>query len=146
MLAALLLAVVPALPIDGPSFSACIPSSPNPQHVCDFLAEVDWEGGEYVIVLSEKVGMDGQYAKWKRTDAVFYPNPKSTTSNMVGGSGTLCEYNGKKDDQVIAIAAYAGSQQWLTSISHAWKVDVTTKKLIEISPKNVRCENEGWGV
>lgn len=146
MFAALLLAIVPPLSAYGPTFSTCVPSSPNPQHVCDFLVEVDWEGGEYVIVLSEKVGMDGQFAKWKRTDAVFYPTPKSTNSNMVGGSGTLCEYNGKKDDQVIAIAAHNGTEQWLTSMSHAWKIDVKTKKLIEIAPKNLRCENEGWGI
>lgn len=146
MFAALLLALVPPLSAYGPSFATCIPSTPNPQHVCDYKIDVDWEGGEYVIVLSEKTGMDGQYGKYKRTDAVFYPNPKSQDSNMVGGAGTLCQYNGKKDDQVIAIASFNDSTQWSTSVSYAWKVDTTTKTLKEISTKSVRCENEGWGI
>jgi len=146
MLAALLLALVPPLSAYDPVFSACIPSSSDPQHVCDFLIEVNPEGGKYALVLSEKIGMDGKHAKWRRTDVVIHPHAKSETSQFVGGTGNLCEYNGKRDEQVVAIAANNGTKQWLTSISYAWKVDATTKKLIEISPKSVRCENEGWGI
>lgn len=146
MLAALLLAIVPPLSSYDPIFSSCIPSSADPQHVCDFLIEVTPEGGKYALVLSEKVGMEGKHAKWSRTDILIHPHPKSNTSYFVGGNGALCEYNGRRDEQVIAIAADNGDKQWLTAISYAWKVDVKTKKLIAVSPKNLRCENEGWGI
>jgi hypothetical protein len=143
--AALLFAITPPLSAYGPTYSSCIPSSPDPQHVCDFLVEIDWEGGEYVLVLSEKIGMEGKYAKWKRTDAILYPTKKET-EDTVGGNGGVCEYNGKRDEQVVAIAGRNGTKQWLTSISHAWKIDVKTKKFVEIPTKTIRCENEGWGI
>ena len=74
-------------------------------------------------------------------DVLNLPSLKSTEQLASVG----CLVNGKRDPEVIAIAVLEDTEYW-GKIRRAWRANRRTTRFEEISPRNIACENPGWGV
>ncbi|MBD2496679.1 hypothetical protein H6G75_20405 [Nostoc sp. FACHB-280] len=61
------------------------------------------------------------------------------------GHGGSCLLNGVNDPEIVAIVKYQDTEYW-RQITKAWRSNRNSGKFEEISPRNIACENPGWGV
>jgi hypothetical protein len=56
-----------------------------------------------------------------------------------------CSVNGKPDPEVVVYAKRT-DKEFHTEITHAWRANRRLEKFEKISPKGIKCVNEGFGV
>ncbi|MBW4617351.1 MAG: hypothetical protein KME21_29860 [Desmonostoc vinosum HA7617-LM4] len=61
------------------------------------------------------------------------------------GHNGSCLLKGVRDPEIVAIVKYQDSEYW-RQIKKAWRSNRNLGKFEEISPRNIACENPGWGV
>jgi hypothetical protein len=69
---------------------------------------------------------------------------KLNKSDQIGHNGS-CLLKGVRDPEIVAIVKYQDSEYW-RQIKKAWRSNRNLGKFEEISPRNIACENPGWGV
>jgi hypothetical protein len=69
----------------------------------------------------------------------------SKSDTRAGGAGSPCLLKGVRDLEIVAIAQYQDAEYW-RQIKKAWRSNRNSGKFEEISPRNIACENPGWGV
>ncbi|MGH1394545.1 MAG: hypothetical protein ACRAVC_10995 [Trichormus sp.] len=70
--------------------------------------------------------------------------PKLNKSEQIGHGGS-CLQNRVRDPEIVAIAKYQDAEYW-RQIKKAWRSNRQIGKFEEISPRNIVCQNPGWGV
>ncbi|MDT7603173.1 MAG: hypothetical protein QOF61_1170 [Acidobacteriota bacterium] len=59
---------------------------------------------------------------------------------------SFCSSGKKPDSEIVAIADYQPDEEFFTRVRRAWRANRKTEKFEEISPRSIRCTNEGYGV
>jgi len=75
------------------------------------------------------------------TDVVEYPEVHRADFISLHG----CRVNGEFDGSAMAVIRN-GDDQWLRATNWAGAVDFASGTFIRLSPTDVECENEGWGI
>ena len=58
----------------------------------------------------------------------------------------LCQKEGTKDMEIIALSKLENEKEYYDQIKKAWRANRQTGKIEEISPSNIKCMNEGYGI
>ena len=95
----------------------------------------------FAIIVQKEIGRSGNKAIWKITDQTEWPKVHSGEYLSFG----VCRLNGAVDHSIIAVVS-DNEEQWHVAINWAMRIDLNSGKFIPISPENVLCEDEGWGV
>jgi hypothetical protein len=59
---------------------------------------------------------------------------------------SLCFSGQKPDSEIVAIADYQPYVEFFTRVRRAWRANRSVERFEEISPRGVKCTNEGYGV
>ena len=59
---------------------------------------------------------------------------------------SLCFSGQKPDSEIVAIADYQPEAEFFTRVRRAWRANRSVERFEEISPRGVKCTNEGYGV
>ncbi|MFB2891337.1 hypothetical protein ACE1CI_00165 [Aerosakkonemataceae cyanobacterium BLCC-F50] len=78
---------------------------------------------------------------WEVIDAISLP--KFNTGEQI--APPTCKLKGVSDPELIALVKYE-DKEILTNIRRAWRANRRTRKIEEIPPKNIVCQNPAWGV
>lgn len=78
---------------------------------------------------------------WEVIDAINLPKFNSGEEL----APPTCKLKGVSDPELIAYIIYE-DKELLTNIRRAWRANRRTRKIEEIPPKNIVCQNPGWGV
>ena len=79
---------------------------------------------------------------WEVEDFLILPPVRK---NQVLAYST-CFSGSEPDREVIAIADYQRSAEFFTRVRRAWRANRKTGKFEEISPRGIKCTNEGFGL
>ncbi len=78
---------------------------------------------------------------WQVIDAINLP--KFNTGEQI--APPTCSFKGVSDPELIAVVKYE-DKEILRNIRQAWRANRRTRKIEQIPPKNIVCQNPGWGV
>ena len=128
---------------------ACLSDSTDPAHVCDYSiglladAGTDPEADAVLryVVAGRMAGRDGPLALWKITDALAYPRVAKGFFWQAGS----CRVDKVEDAQLVAVVRQDGSQEYLTDVAWARRLDLKSGKFSVVDPARVDCVNEGYG-
>ena len=59
---------------------------------------------------------------------------------------TLCFSGQKPDSEIVAIADYQRYAEFFTRVRRAWRANRSVERFEEISPRRIKCSNEGYGL
>lgn len=82
----------------------------------------------------------------KRFKILQVLNVGSLKSDEIMDISGGCKLNGKDDAYIIAIVKMDSDKEIFKNIRKAWKVSLKDHRFIPISPKNISCINEGYGL
>ena len=138
-------AVIPPYP-EGTEVrhGVCISDASGYSHNCDYAVEVleSVDGTPLSILVLRSLKKNAQEApKWQVTDVVDYPDVLSDHFFVM----TTCRIGGKYNDKILAVVK-SGNAKWWQATSWAGVVDISTGKFNKLSPADIECENEGWGL
>lgn len=105
------------------------------------------KGSQQMLWLETVVAYDSTgKAQYQVIDVLTLP-PLASSEEIAGGSGYYCRINGKYDPELVTIAkTESDTVQYMKRIRKAWRANRSTGRFEEIAPRNIACENPGWGL
>jgi hypothetical protein len=81
-------------------------------------------------------------AHWEVKDVLVVPGIRRKQILVYFG----CFSVEKPDSEIVAIADYQSQEEFFTNVRRAWRANRNVERFEEISPRGVKCTNEGYGV
>ena len=79
---------------------------------------------------------------WKVKDVLVLPSiPRKQVLVYA-----LCFSGQKPDSEIVAIADYKRDAEFFTRVRRAWRANRSIERFEEISPRGIKCTNEGYGL
>lgn len=128
----------PSLPEAGlvSYLGSCVPQG---QDVCAAAFQVwDTADGRHAWIVVERLESQEGAADPRSTltDQVRYP------ANGAPVPSVECSRNGRFDAKIIGLARFAPDQEDSSEVSHAWRLDTTTGRLLPLSVAQITCRSE----
>jgi hypothetical protein len=100
------------------------------------------QGDKHMVLLQRLVDRkESGEANYAILDVLIL-SPPSDSEELVFG---FCGKDGLFDQEIIALVVYE-DKEYFRKIVRAWRADRRQEKISEVSPQQIICKNEGWGV